>query len=151
MHHVPCFEKHAFPQVRIVPRWISSCLQRCTDTSPSETWRYSEWCALWKKKTDKHLTQVVCGVTAVLFTYTQIMAVWPWITRCFILHHSAVTLVSLMPQTRLTAYGSFIHFISAAVRIFSTSCAYNTTNIYSLLPLKVPRAVFKAVWCSQQP
>lgn len=37
VHNIPCSEKHVFPQVCIVPRWISSCLQRCTGTSPSET------------------------------------------------------------------------------------------------------------------
>lgn len=42
----PCSGTHGFPQVCTAPRWISSCLQRCTDTSPSETWGCSEWCGL---------------------------------------------------------------------------------------------------------
>lgn len=42
----PCSGTRGFPQVCTAPRWISSCLRRCTDTSPSETWRCSEWCGL---------------------------------------------------------------------------------------------------------
>lgn len=42
----PCSGTRGFPRVCTAPRWISSCLRRCTDTSPSETWRCSEWCGL---------------------------------------------------------------------------------------------------------